>query len=281
MNPGARRAARARFVPALCAALLSAVPAAADTLELEGPLRQGAVVRGKAEPGARLALDGRPVRISPEGRFVLGFGREAAGSALLEVKLPGGGRIERTVDVAPGNFVVQRIDGLPPQTVNPDPETLEKIRREIETVRQARLSESKQKHAFEAFRWPVEGIVTGSWGNQRVLNGEPRAPHWGTDIAAPTGTPVLAPAGGIVRLAATGYVLSGGTVVLDHGYGLSTSYAHLDTLAVAPGQRVAQGEQIGTVGATGRVTGPHLHWSAEWNDVRCDPATLVPPMPVR
>jgi murein DD-endopeptidase MepM/ murein hydrolase activator NlpD len=174
---------------------------------------------------------------------------------------------------------VQRIDGLPPQTVTPDPETLKRILAEAERMKAARGFETQRADAFGSFVWPVTGPFSGSWGSQRILNGEPRSPHLGVDIVAPKGTPILAPAGGIVRLAATEFVLTGGTVILDHGYGLTSLYAHLDTVEVREGEEVGQGQRIGTVGATGRVTGPHLHWGAAVREVQVDPSTLVPPMP--
>jgi murein DD-endopeptidase MepM/ murein hydrolase activator NlpD len=231
-------------------------------------------VRGRAPPGAPVLLDGRPVAVAPDGRFLLAFGREAPGEAELAI----GGERHR-LEIAPGNFVVQRIDGLPPQTVTPDPETLKRILAEADRIKAARRAESRLEDAFSAFIWPVTGPFSGSWGSQRILNGEPRSPHLGVDVAAPTGTPVLAPSGGIVRLAAAAFVLTGGTIILDHGYGLTTLYAHLSAVEVREGDLVARGQEIGKVGATGRVTGPHLHWGAAVGEVQVDPSTLVPPMP--
>jgi murein DD-endopeptidase MepM/ murein hydrolase activator NlpD len=236
--------------------------------------KQGGIVRGLAPPGAAVLIDGRPVPVAPDGHFVLGFARDAGPEAVLTI---GGER--HALDVAPGHFVVQRIDGLPPQTVTPDPETLKRIVAEAGRMKAARHAETPLLDAFVRFVWPVTGPLSGSWGSQRILNGEPRSPHLGVDIAAPTGTPVLAPAGGVVRLAATGFVLTGGTIILDHGYRLSTLYAHLSQVEVKEGEAVRQGQEIGKVGATGRVTGPHLHWGAAVGEVQVDPSTLVPPMP--
>jgi murein DD-endopeptidase MepM/ murein hydrolase activator NlpD len=231
-------------------------------------------VRGRAPPGIPVLLDGRAVPTAPDGRFLIGFGREATREAELTI-----GAERHRLEIAPGNFVVQRIDGLPPQTVTPDPETLKRILAEADRMKAARRQESRLADAFSSFIWPVTGPFSGSWGSQRILNGEPRSPHLGVDVAAPTGTPVRAPAGGLVRLAATGFVLTGGTIILDHGYGLTTLYAHLSAVDVREGDLVAQGQEIGKVGATGRVTGPHLHWGATVGEVQVDPSTLVPPMP--
>lgn len=236
-------------------------------------LRQGAIVRGRAPPGVPVLLDGRRLPVAPDGRFLLGFGRDAPAEMELAI-----GDERHRLAIARGRFVVQRIDGLPPRTVTPDPETLRRIRAEAERMKAARRVESRLADAFGSFVWPVEGPLSGSWGSQRILNGEPRAPHLGVDVAAPAGTPVVAPAGGVVRLAATGFVLTGGTIILDHGYGLTTVYAHLETVKVKEGDAVRQGEEIGTVGATGRATGPHLHWGASVGGVPVDPSTLVPPM---
>lgn len=231
-------------------------------------------MRGAAPPGAAVLLDGHPVPVAPDGRFILGFGHDAAPKAELTI---GGER--HALDIARGNFLVQRIDGLPPQTVTPDPETLKRIIAEAERMKAARRAQSRLADVFASFVWPVTGPFSGSWGSQRILNGEPRSPHLGVDVAAPAGTPVQAPAGGIVRLAASGFVLTGGTIILDHGYGLTTLYAHLSAVEVTEGERVRQGQEIGKVGATGRVTGPHLHWGAAVGEVQVDPSTLVPPMP--
>ena len=129
------------------------------------------------------------------------------------------------------------------------------------------------------FDWPVTGRISGVFGSRRVLNGQEGAPHWGLDVAASTGTPVRAPAAGRVVLAEPDFYLSGGTILLDHGYGVSSSYSHLSKVAVQAGDEVRQGDLIGAVGATGRVTGPHLHWTLNWYTVRIDPALVVPPMP--
>jgi murein DD-endopeptidase MepM/ murein hydrolase activator NlpD len=261
-----------RFRSACLLLLLGATPAAA--LDLDGAPRQGGIVRGVAPPGDAVLLDGRAVPVAPDGHFILGFARDAAAKATLTI---GGER--HALEVARGHFVVQRIDGLPPQTVTPDPATLKRILAEADRMKAARHAGSRLLDAFSRFIWPVTGPFSGSWGSQRILNGEPRSPHLGVDIAVPAGTPVLAPAGGVVRLAATGFVLTGGTIILDHGYGLTTLYAHLSQVEVTEGETVRQGQEIAKVGATGRVTGPHLHWGAAVGDVQVDPSTLVPPMP--
>ena len=161
--------------------------------------------------------------------------------------------------------------------VTPPPELLARIREEGAIVRAARAFDTAETHLFAPFAWPARGPISGVYGSQRVLNGEPRQPHFGVDIAAPEGTPVRAPAGGEIRLAEVDLYYSGGTVILDHGHGLSSTFLHMSRVDVAVGQRVAQGEVIGAIGATGRVTGAHLDWRMNWFERRLDPALLVAP----
>ncbi|MFQ5972971.1 MAG: M23 family metallopeptidase, partial [Alphaproteobacteria bacterium] len=168
---------------------------------------------------------------------------------------------------------------LPPRKVTPSEEDLARIRREAARIQAARARDSAEGWFLDGFRWPVRGRLTGVYGSQRILNGEPRAPHLGVDIAAPRGTPVHAAARGFVALAEADLFFTGGTVVLDHGHGVSTIYSHLDTLEVSAGVVVEQGQRLGTVGSTGRSTGPHLDWRVNWFQVRLDPVLVAGPMP--
>jgi murein DD-endopeptidase MepM/ murein hydrolase activator NlpD len=267
---------------ALAAALAMAlaVPAEAASIELTGHLEQGGLVRGVTLPGATLMLDDRVVPIAPDGHFVFGFGRDAPAAAHLMLTLPDGSRDERRLAIAQREYQIQRIDGLPQETVTPDPEELARIKREAETIFALRQVPSAEVDAFEDLIWPAIGPISGVYGSQRILNGQKRAPHMGVDVAAPAGTPVGAALGGVVRLAEPLF-LTGNTVLIDHGYGLTTSYAHLSRIDVAVGQHVRQGETIGAIGATGRVTAAHLHWGMEWFGVRLDPQLAVGAMPVK
>lgn len=251
----------------------------ANELELHGSFIQGGLITGRTEPGARVELGGKPVRISPEGVFVFGFGRDAAPTARLEVTYPDGSREVRILEVTPRTYEVQRIDGLPPSKVTPPPEVLERIRRESALVARVRSRDIDRPYFLSGFRWPVIGRISGVYGSQRILNGEPRQPHYGIDIAASTGTPVEAPANGVVTMVYPDMYFSGGTLIIDHGHGLSSSFLHLQDIHVQEGQAVEQGDIIATVGATGRVTGPHLDWRINWFKERLDPALVVPPMP--
>jgi murein DD-endopeptidase MepM/ murein hydrolase activator NlpD len=258
---------------------MSAAPGWAGTLSLEGAIEQGGLVRGKTEPGAIVTLDGRAVRVAPDGNFVFGFGRDAPAKAALDIVVPDGEREHRDLAVTARQYDIQRIDGLPPTQVTPDPATQERIKREAVIIGKARAADSDLLFFEAPLRWPAMGPISGVYGSQRILNGEPRAPHAGVDIAAPRGSPIVAAAGGTVTLAEADLFFTGGTVIIDHGYGLATTYQHMDSVEVKVGQHVEAGDRIGTIGATGRVTGPHLHWSLNWYEVRLDPMLVAGPMP--
>ena len=241
---------------------------------------QGGLLRGRVAPGSVVEFEGGPVRVSEDGRFLVGFGRDAAPESELSAELPDGRFRTLVLEVWAREYRVERIDGLPPEKVAPDREdSLARIRAEAAMVREARTIDDPRTDFASGFRWPVRGRVSGVYGSQRILNGEPREPHYGIDIAAPTGTPVHAPAGGVVTLAHPDMLLSGGTLILDHGHGLSSAFLHLARILVNRGDRVEQGETIAEVGATGRATGPHLDWRVNLFDRRLDPALLVGPMP--
>jgi murein DD-endopeptidase MepM/ murein hydrolase activator NlpD len=176
-------------------------------------------------------------------------------------------------------YDIQKIDGISHRMMNPSKEDLARIHHEAELVMTARKTASRRLDFQESFIWPVTGRISGIYGSQRIFNGEPRRPHFGIDIAAPKGTTVRAPAGGVVTLAHPGMFFSGKTMIIDHGYGLSSSFLHLSKILVKVGDAVVQGQPIAEVGATGRVTGPHLDWRINWFEQRLDPALFVPPMP--
>ena len=254
-------------------ALLLARPAAAVTVPDRG-LAQGGFVLGRAAPGTRLALDGRPVRVSAAGAFAFGFGRDHAAEAALLVTHPDGRREERRLAIAQRQWPEQRIDGLPPAQVTPDPETLRRILGERERLAAARATDSALTGFAEGFLAPAEGRISGVFGSRRILNGQPRQPHYGLDFAVPSGTPLRAAASGRVTLAAS-FHFFGDLVVIDHGHGVNTLYAHLSRIEVREGQAVARGERIALSGASGRVTGPHLHFSLSWYQTFLDPQPVV------
>lgn len=263
---------------ALCAGCASAPVAAEPALELKGEWRQGSVIFGRTAPGATVSFNGRALRVSPEGLFVIGLDRDEPARAKLEVAWDG--RVaRRAFEVQPREYDVQRIDGLPPAQVTPPPEAQARIARDYRMVREARARDSARTDFAGGFIWPAIGPLSGFYGSQRVLNGKPKQPHYGVDVAVPTGTPVRAPAGGVVTLAVGDMYYTGGTLMIDHGHGLASAFLHLSKLHVKKGQEVKQGDLIGEVGATGRATGPHLDWRINWFDARVDPQLLVGPMP--
>lgn len=255
------------------------LPAAEPRLQLSGEWRQGHVIIGRTVPGAQVTFNARTLRISDNGQFVLGLDRDEPAKATLILKFPGGGFEQREFTVEKREYQIQRIDGLPPDKVTPPAEALARIKREQALARAARKRDTARTDFTQKFIWPCTGRISGSWGNQRILNGEPKSPHYGVDVAAPAGTPVRAPAGGAVSLAHPDMYFSGGTVFLDHGQGLSSSFMHLSRVLVKEGDVVEQGQVIAEVGATGRATGAHLHWGLTWFDARVDAALLAGAMP--
>jgi murein DD-endopeptidase MepM/ murein hydrolase activator NlpD len=261
------------------AALAFGLPALASELHLEGQLIQGGVVRGQVTPGSAVWLDGRALRVSADGWFVFGFGRDAAERAELVVQPPDGPAERRAIEVAKRTYRVERVNGLAPREVTPRKEDLARIDADARLIGAAHRRDSDDLGFNQKVAWPAVGRISGVYGSQRILNGAPRAPHRGLDIAAPPGTPVGAMARGVVSLAEADMYFTGGTVIIDHGHGLHSIYAHLSDVLVEVGQEVAQGAVVGTVGSTGRAAGPHLHWGVYWFGDAVDPALLVGPMP--
>ena len=270
---------------ALCLLALDALLPSAATLaaepgiRLDGPRVQGGLVRGRVAPGSVVEFEGERVRVSRDGWFLIGFGRDAPPKAVLSVVFPDGRRQRYGLAVKPREYRIQRIDGLPPSKVTPSKKDLVRIRREVALVKRAREVDDLRTDFLGGFRWPVKGIISGVYGSQRILNGEPRRPHYGIDIAAPKGTKVVAPAAGVVTLVHPDMYFSGGTMIVDHGHGLSSAFLHLSRILVKKGQRVKQGQPIAEVGSTGRSTGPHLDWRINLFGRRLDAALLVGPMP--
>jgi hypothetical protein len=263
--------------PALTAlALLLSLPLQACP-DWNGSLRQGALLWTAVAPGSAVTLDGETLTVSADGIVVMGFDRDAASTAVLEIAGPA--PCEQTLAVAPREYRIQRVDGVPQRTVEPDPADLERIRREAALVRAARTKSSSLVDFAAGFQWPLLGPISGVYGSQRVYNGKPGRPHYGVDVAAPTGTPIAAPAPGVVVLAEPDLFYSGGTVIIDHGSQVSSTFLHLSRVTAQVGQRVVVGDLLGEVGATGRATGPHLDWRMNWRNRRVDPQLLVPPMP--
>ena len=266
----------------LMAVLTSAVAATSDeTREIQGvtfkgSFQQGGMVIATLPKGASAKLGKRILPVSPDGKVVFGFGRDQGKQTTFTMIKSNGQTVPIPLTVAAREYDIQKITGVPPRTVNPDPKHLARIQKEAGQVANAREINSKQNGFLQSFIWPVKGPITGVYGSQRVFNGEPRRPHFGVDIAAAKGTDIVAPAPGVVTMAHPNLFFSGATMVIDHGYGISTSYLHMSKMTVAEGDTVKQGDVIGLVGATGRATGPHLCWRLNWYQERLDPQLLVP-----
>ena len=253
----------------------AAVVAGDQRIVFPAAASQGALVFGKVPGGSIVRYAGRVLRPTPYGTVVFGIGRDESGPVRVDVQRPDGLSESASITVTPRDWPIERIDGVPPATVNPPPAIAERIEREQAMVVAARERDDDRADFVQSFVWPVRGRISGRFGNQRVYNGSPKSPHSGMDIAVPQGTPVLAPAAGIVTFANADLYLTGGTVLLDHGHGVSSNFLHLSRIDVKVGDRVEQGQVIGAVGATGRATGPHLHWGMNWFDVRIDPLLVL------
>ena len=234
-------------------------------------MEQGSLAMGSAPPGSLAALDGRPLRVSADGRFAFGFAPDQTTASLVTVRYPDGGGDSRSYKPIAREYDIQRVDGLPQHTVTPPPEVRERIAREAEAIFLARLSDTPGSDFFSGLDWPAPGVESGVFGSRRIDNGVPMSPHFGVDMAAPTGTPIVAPADGVVSISDDHY-LNGGFTLIDHGQGVSTAYLHQSARQVKVGEAVKRGQRIGLIGATGRATGPHLHWALNWFQVRLDPS---------
>ncbi len=268
--------------PALLALLffLSCLPIQASAgLVLQGKPQQGGLLFGHTQPGNRAFLEGKEVLVSAQGHFVIGFDRDETGRRILKIADAAGGEEIITLDIITRRYNIERVDGLPPSTVEPDPAALQRIRDEAAMVASARARRDERTDYTTGFGWPASGRISGVYGSQRILNGQPRRPHYGLDIAATEGSPVYAPADGIITLAHPAMYFSGGTVILDHGQGLSSTFLHLSKILVTAGSAVRKGDLIARVGATGRASGPHLDWRMNWLDRRVDPQLLLENLP--
>lgn len=252
-------------------------------MEISDAWQQGTVIVGQLSTAERASIEGiefegRKLHIAKNGQFIIGLGRDAAPGATLII-INKDKREQRNFIVKAREYKVQRVDGVPQQTVEPSPDQVERSKREAELVGEARKGDLALMFFAQKFQWPLVGPISGVYGSQRIYNGVPKAPHYGVDIARPTGTKVRAPAGGLVTLAHPDMFFSGGTLIIDHGHGLSSTFIHLSKILVKKGDSITQGQDIALVGQTGRASGPHLHWAMNWFKTRVDPQLLVGLMP--
>ncbi|MSO98719.1 MAG: M23 family metallopeptidase [Rhodospirillaceae bacterium] len=265
----------------LFAILFVANQAWADEIVITGRLEQGGVAVGIAPVGSKIIFNSRALTPTGTGQFVLGFDRDAATSAELEIKRPDGTSEHRQLAIQPRKWAIERVKGLPQALVTPDPATEARIAADNKLMAAVRERTEAVPFYESGFIRPAEGRISGVFGSQRILNGVPRAPHVGLDIAGPVGTPIHAAADGIVSLAKADMVLTGQSVVIEHGFGLDTVYIHMSAIRVSDGQRVKQGDVIGAIGQSGRANGPHLHFGVTWFNTRLDPETVLAVLPAK
>ena len=245
----------------------------AQAFELCGEIKQGEFVIGKAKEAKKVSLNGNELLLSDDGYFLMGFGRDEKNTQKLSIT--SNEELNYSFDVGATKWDIQTIKGVPPRKVTPSDSDLAAIELERKVVRGALKTIKNDTGWLSGFIMPVEGRISGKFGGQRIMNDVPKSPHQGMDIAAKEGTPIKASANGEVVLAYPDLFYSGNVVVIDHGFGLQTIYAHMKDMSVKVGQKVSQGDIIGTVGMTGRATGPHLHWGASLRNVRFNPQSLV------
>lgn len=268
-----------RLFLSLLLVAIAVTPARAEVpLTLTGHAVEGGLMYGKTDRRAYVSYEKLPVDVSADGDFLISFGRDAAGIKELSIRLNDETRVER-IEVADRDFKIERIDGLPQRKVTPDPEAIARIGKEKEAINLARQVSDPAPYYLGGFQWPATGRISGVYGSQRILNGKPRRPHYGTDIAAPTGTPIRAMAPGRVVFVHPGMFFNGKTVLIDHGLGLRSIYIHLSETSVEVGQQVDQKTVIGAIGQTGRATGPHLHFGLTHGETPVDPEVVLGPMP--
>ena len=242
---------------------------------LEGDFIQGGLVKGKINKNISVKFKERLLRKTSKGFFVIGFGRDHPKVANLSIKI-NKKWISKTIYIKKRIYKTQIINGLKKKMVTPPKSFYERIIRENKAIKNVRNLDSDIDFIFQKLNWPAKGIISGVFGSQRILNGKPKRPHYGIDIAAKKGTSVIAPIESIVRMAEKDLYYTGGTIMLDHGHGVTSVYSHLSLINVNVGDKVKKGQKIGEIGSTGRSTGPHLDWRINWFLERLDPALLVP-----
>ena len=245
-----------------------------NAVEFKGKFLQGHYIIGITDPSAKIIVDKKNVKVSQDGYFVFGIDRDRKFDVTI-TKIIDGKKEKIIKKVLKRKYNIQRIDGLEESKVTPPESVYKRIREENNKIGEARAINSDLPFFKNQFIMPVEGIISGVYGSQRILNGKPKWPHYGIDIAAKKGTKIKSSATGIVTMAEDDLYYTGGTVIMDHGHGISTIYSHLESLNVKVGDEILQGDIIGTVGSTGRSTGPHLDFRVNWFQTRLDPMSVL------
>ena len=249
-------------------------PLKVSAIEFIGNFSQGNYILGKTEPNTKIIVNKTEVRVSKDGYFVFGIDRDRKYDLVI-TKISNGKKEKIVKKILKRKYKIQRIDGLPENKVTPPESVYKRIKAENNRIGEARSINSELNFFKDKFIMPVDGIITGVYGSQRILNGKPKWPHYGIDIAAKQGTQIKSSATGIVTMAEDDLYYTGGTIIMDHGHGISTIYSHLENVLVSVGDKINQGDIIGTVGSTGRSTGPHLDFRINWFQTRLDPMSVL------
>ena len=249
-------------------------PFNASAIEFIGNFSQGNFILGKTEPNSKIIVNKTEVRVSKDGYFVFGIDRDRKYDLVI-TKVSNGKKEKIIKKILKRKYKIQRIDGLPENKVTPPESVYKRIKTENNKIGEARAINSELNFFKDKFIMPVDGIITGVYGSQRILNGKPKWPHYGIDIAAKQGTQIISSATGVVTMAEDDLYYTGGTIIMDHGHGISTIYSHLENVLVSVGDKINQGDVIGTVGSTGRSTGPHLDFRINWFQTRLDPMSVI------
>ena len=244
-----------------------------NAIEFKGKFFKGHYIVGVTDPTAKIIVDKKEVKVSKDGYFVFGLDRDRKFDVTI-IKIINGNKKKIIKPVLKRKYNIQRIDGLEESKVTPPESVYKRIKEENNKIGEARAINSDLPFFKNQFIMPVKGIISGVYGSQRILNGKPRWPHYGIDIAAKKGTSVKSSGTGVVTMAEPDLYYTGGTIIMDHGHGISTIYSHLETLSVQVGDEILQGDIIGTVGSTGRSTGPHLDFRVNWFQTRLDPMSI-------
>jgi hypothetical protein len=263
------------LILALIISVISNAAFGAERVSIQGALMPGGLVTGKVAPGSKISIQGKPIRTSLDGVFVLGFGRDAKLNQTIVIIDPSGLTYSQDIKLKSRAYKITHIDGLPERKVTPKLKDIKRIKADNASIAQVRKLDTEAQNFLTGFQWPTLGRISGVFGSQRVLNGKPRSPHNGVDIAAPKGTSILASAAGKVALVNQDMFYSGKTIMIDHGHGLSSVYIHMSRIIVKEGQGIGKGDQIGEIGMTGRATGPHLHWGISLFGTHLDPMLIV------